>query len=298
MERAIQVTVPSVFGKPNPSSFMKGESLNPSMFREGRSGPLLLAPLTDGKPIQLGAFSVRDKTMYDLKWDLHEELHFVGSSHGWIIALDKSLDLLLYNFFSRESIYISEKSEIQGLADSRNTMNLKVNLIYKAVLTANPSGTSNETYRVVIIPHWCSKLASRGKSDAIWTVFGDADYYMDISCYDGILYAVADNGYTIEGWEFSKNSHYPSRKMSIKLNWDTDLSLSADYGPKLYLVPSKEEILYIERCIDELLNEEGEINWGYKTIKFRVFRLDRAEEKLVRVKSLKDQVIFLGGETI
>ncbi|CAI9117982.1 OLC1v1019479C1 [Oldenlandia corymbosa var. corymbosa] len=286
-----------------------------------KSGPLLLVPSTqeDQETIRLGVFSVKDKTTHDLKLIVNksedilnspEEIHFVGSSHGWMIVVDKMGEPFLWNLFSRDRIDLPGKSKIQGLPKSLMQSYSPVTkqrfFIHKAILTANPSCTT-ENYVVVIIHDFSKKLAFCSKGDGTWTGFGDSKDYYDIMYSGEMLYSLREKA-TIEGWQFSETSSDPIKKLCIKPSFNANMNLSSDRcTSQWYLVPSNGEILFIVRYIGEFVNEkcellceaelpdDGDQICCYRTIKFEVYKLDRIKEKLVRETSLKNQLVFVGG---
>ena len=77
---------------------------------------------------------------------------------------------------------------------------------------------------------------------------------------------------------------------------------------QLYLVKTSSDFLIIQRTIGNFVNAEGDVVdesylvpvtqplvCPYRTKLFCVYELDLSKKMLIKVESLKDQVVFLGG---
>ncbi|KAL3507447.1 hypothetical protein ACH5RR_032829 [Cinchona calisaya] len=279
-------------------------------------GPLLILPSnqeTDHREehVRLGAFSVKDKTIHDLNLvvEKHEDLllayegfRVLGSSHGWLVA-ENSSGLYLLNIFSRTCKILPGKATIPAPQSFGPKFSLfhSPTIIRKAILTSNPS--LDDDYKVIIIYGLCENLAFCGFGDDEWKGFSDCEGYYDIVWYNMLLYTLR-GGVNIEVWDFS-DSCFPTKKMCIQCSYSPNVCFQRDvYSTQWYLVPSLGEILFIVRYIGEFVNNKGELLCEgdltdeicpYKTFKFQVYKVDMIERKLEQVKSLKDRVMFVGG---
>ncbi|XP_027165935.1 putative F-box protein At5g55150 [Coffea eugenioides] len=288
--------------------------------RYSSPGPLLLCPLTretDAEHVRLGACSIKDGTIYDLNLEFEKPedvfsasdgFRFIGSSHGWMVAEDKGSELYLMNVFSRTCIPLPEKGTIPTTQSygPKFSMIQSPTMIQKAILTANPS--LDENYKVIIIYGCREKLAFCGFGDREWVRFSNSDGYDDVVCYDTLLYALREG--QIEVWEIS-DSRSPTKKICLECCYTTDSSYPREICcTQWYLAPSLGELLLIERFIGEFVDDQGQLHpegdlltdedshpllFPYKTFSFQVYKLNMIEKKLEKVTSLKDQVIFLGG---
>lgn len=272
------------------------------------SGPLLIVSLTkkpDEGDVRLGAFSFKDKTTYDLNVVLEnyedissdsEGVRFIGSSHGWLVAISRNSELYLLNLFSRTCITLPGKDTIPPpeTCGPKFPLVQSPTLIQKVILTANPSLDDN--YKVIITCDSRKKLAFCGSGDKKWVGFSNSEGYVDLVWHDMLLYTLKE-GIKIEIWEFA-DSCFPTIKICVECCCAKELFFPSDLcSTQWYLVPSLGELLFIVRHIGEYFDaeEDNHLFYPYRTLKFQVYKLNMIEKKLEEVTSLKDQVIFLGG---
>uniref|UniRef100_A0A7N2LY13 KIB1-4 beta-propeller domain-containing protein n=1 Tax=Quercus lobata TaxID=97700 RepID=A0A7N2LY13_QUELO len=182
---------------------------------------------------------------------------------------------------------------------------LQKKLITKAVLLADPSRCKN--FVVVVIYGFLSRLAFVKHGDTTWTNLSDAadQVYRDIICYNNQLYALDDN-LSVKVWGFqgpSPNEIMTIPPLTLLKDVDSTRKSSRDIcvSTQIYLVKTSSELLFIERFIrksfKELSTEDGTqtVVCSFSTKMFCVFELNLREQRWEKVKSLNDQVLFLGG---
>uniref|UniRef100_A0A2N9FZ77 F-box domain-containing protein n=1 Tax=Fagus sylvatica TaxID=28930 RepID=A0A2N9FZ77_FAGSY len=256
-------------------------------------------------------FNLAENKVYKMK-NVFEGLGYdvwcVGSSHGWLVILDDEANPHLFNPFSRVQIQLPLFTD-----ELANVNNLRKSFITKAILLADPS-RSNDFVVVMIYDYdFASRLAFYKQGDKTWTkLVGANQDYCDIICHDNQLYALADNR-SVEVWEFQSSS--PTKIMSIEPSMQLKdvekFPRNNNISTKFYLVKtSNDDVLFIERFIGNFVNAQGfvvdesyllssndtqPLVCPYRTKMFFVFKLDFKLKRWEKVESLKDQVVFLGG---
>lgn len=140
--------------------------------------------------------------------------------------------------------------------------------------------------------HVSGKLAIFQSVPKIWTVIQDMPSpYDDVIFYKGNFYAVDNTG------------------RIVLVAMDLSISLIAEPvfgGDKKFLVESMGELLLVDMYLSieddsSMVFVDGDfehlsICMSERTVRFKVFKLDEATNKWVRVKNLGDQVLFLGDD--
>ncbi|KAG8369756.1 hypothetical protein BUALT_Bualt14G0046800 [Buddleja alternifolia] len=243
------------------------------------ASPLLVFPLHEKDEIQetnINLFNLQTKTSHKLinLPKNPKDLRFVGSSHGWLIVMDKNTNILfLLNPFSETLIHLPTK----------NTPST----IVKAILSANPSSHKNYTV-ILIYEHGYSnmKLAFCRHGDEEWTYLeGEATYY-DVVCTDlnnNILFALGP-GPLVEAWD-------------LDIPVPKKITLIQDSCPKtLYIgefVRYDGEVVYEGDTLTDYASEP--LVCPYKTVDFKVYKLDLDNKNWIEVECLGDFAMFLGG---
>ncbi|XP_030533868.1 F-box protein SKIP23-like [Rhodamnia argentea] len=262
-----------------------------------RQSPLLMLPLEedeDGHGCRF--FSIKDKTALALRGfpEVFSESRCVGSSHGWLVLLDKGsepylLDPLLggrrvlrlppvETFPCVLRVFRSDDDgcglaalyETVHLGCWRNTTLLSLQtlsdyIVSKAVLSANPNDVDKgKSCWVVVIFGSESKLAFCGCKDfgggGAWTeLTGIHAPYSDVIFYDGTLFALCNNGF-VEAWDFNRDS--PIKIMEIKSSFPPKSAEAAHALRKVcftnsYLVEAGGEILLLVRFAGYFVNGDG-----------------------------------------
>ncbi|XP_030963400.1 uncharacterized protein LOC115984520 [Quercus lobata] len=226
--------------------------------------------------------------------------------------LDDEANPVLFNPFSRVHIQLLLiPVEFFNPIDRSKFAQIKKDFISEAILFADPSHSNNFGV-VVMIYGTLSSLAFCKQGDTTWTNFaGENRGYYDIICHDNRLYALRYNC-SVEVWEFQ--SALPTKILIIEPTTTlkhVDGKLPRDkVSTQLYLVKISSDFLIIQRTIGNFVNAEGDVVdesyllsssdtqplvCPYRTKLFCVYKLDLSKKKLVKVESLKDQVVFLGG---
>ncbi|XVF45597.1 hypothetical protein PTKIN_Ptkin02bG0219000 [Pterospermum kingtungense] len=166
----------------------------------------------------------------------------------------------------------------------------------KVVLSCLDNNNVNDF--VLLTIHVSGKLAMFKSSDKKWTIIQDMPSpYDDVILHEGKFLAVDNTG------------------RAVLVGLDSELSVVAMAifgGDKKFLVESKGELLLVDMYLS-IEADEGSCSWaglGFveeyfenlafymneRTVKFKVFKLDRVGKQWVEAKNLDDRVLFLGDD--
>ncbi|KAF8014326.1 hypothetical protein BT93_H0233 [Corymbia citriodora subsp. variegata] len=242
-------------------------------------------------------FSLKDKTSLALRSfpEAFSESRCVGSSHGWLVLLDKASEPYLLNPLRGgwvlrlppvktfpcvlQVVRSDEDGEGRGSAAFYEAVHLgrwrtttllslptlREYIISKAVLSASPNGDDqgNGCWVVVIFGNE-SKLAFCGCRDFVgggaWTeLTGNRAPYSDVMFYHGTLFALSNAGF-VEVWDFNRDS--PVKIMEIKSSFPRKSAEAARALRNLcftntYLVEAGSEILLLVRFAGYFVNRHG-----------------------------------------
>ncbi|CAL5347518.1 unnamed protein product [Camellia sinensis] len=242
-------------------------------------------------------FNLADKTFIELN-NMPKALsqsRCVGSSQGWLLFLDENNTPRILNPFLDVSV--------------RPYFHHMLSFITKAVLWKDPI-VSDNNYGIVAIYgfNFQSKLAYSKCGDSNWfELAGSHETYCDIICCRDYVYALADVG-SVEAWDF--NCSIPRKIMDIEAYFpeervEFEKSLNDLYSSQFYLVESLGELLLVIRYIGEFVGYDGEVVgeadfddgliYPYMTKFFHVYKLDFKKKKWEKMGSLRDRMLFLGG---
>ncbi|KAL6995934.1 hypothetical protein U1Q18_006069 [Sarracenia purpurea var. burkii] len=224
-----------------------------------------------------------------------------GSSHGWLAILDESPAIFLLNPLTRSKIHLPPLSSFPNVVGfnfydvgreyflraptgdsyTRSLKEMRDFFIKKLILSSSPS--SNDNYIALAILNQTGDLAFCKSGDESWRFIEDAQsYYEDAIYCNGLFYAVNKLG------EIAVcDVHGPSPRVSMIY---TPPQIGGDMQ---YLVSSSEELFLVTRYL-EFEFVDYQFDNVYKTMQFRVYRLDLSGPKWEMVKSLGDQMFFLG----
>ncbi|XP_074337947.1 putative F-box protein At4g22660 [Apium graveolens] len=249
----------------------------------------------------------------------------LGTSHGWLVMLDKELKPYLFNLFSFEKITLPEIFNfpnirfVSGSVGSgyyiyhyehpykhirriKSVHELRTNFVSKAVVSANPSHNNGNFY-VLMISAWRktgAKLAFCYSGDDEWIQLGGHnESYCDVICHADMFYAL-NYPDKIEIWDV--HDCYPTKRTSIVARYpqkvfDTKSSFRCCCTTRTYLVEVSEDLFLVVRFIGSFLHSHGtnELEMRHETLCFQVYRLDTSKEKWEEVESLGNLVYFVGG---
>ena len=145
---------------------------------------------------------------------------------------------------------------------------------------------------VLFTIHVSGRLATYKSGDKRWTIIPDMPSpYDDVILYKDNFYAVDSTGRTV----------------LVGLSSDVVLVANPVFGgDKKFLVESCGELLMVdmylsmsppgEDLVDDELFEQFDGCLGERTVRFKVHELDREAKRWNMVKSLRDQVLFLGDD--
>lgn len=161
----------------------------------------------------------------------------------------------------------------------------------KVVFKFSDSETSSFALLTI---HVSGKLAMYKSGDKRWSIIHDMPSpYDDVILFKGDFYAVDSTG----------------RAVLVGLSSNVALVANPVFGgDKKFLVESSGELLMVDMYLsmgppEVDLSDENEDVFeqfdgclGERTVRFKVFKLDREGKKWVEVKSLDDRMLFLGDD--
>ncbi|XP_061993300.1 F-box protein At2g05970-like [Rosa rugosa] len=223
----------------------------------------------------------------------------IGSSHGWLVIVDKKTAVHLFNPLSGgRSIELPEIGTIAGIPRS---FNIDVHILHrlcrihtcKAVLSSNPSRNKN-FMAAIIYNKRNSTLAYYKKGYRTWIeLYNDhRESYSDVIFHnDDQLFALVRDGSSIDLWNLKEN---PVVITTIRLQ---PCAISMVRGERRYFSSFLKYASYLVESLDEILLVVRivVIHGLYKTHSFRVFKVNVKNSQLEKVECLHDRVLFLGG---
>ncbi|XP_024161660.1 F-box protein SKIP23 isoform X1 [Rosa chinensis] len=204
-------------------------------------------------------------------------------------AFPKVLDLSRFWIFDLGEEYVLHCVNFRPLV---NALGGAANLYMEKVVFMCLGDESSDF--VLLTIHVSGRLAMFKSVDKKWTIIHDMPSpYDDVMLFKGQFYAVDGTGRTVV---VGLDSNNPS------------LAANPVYGgDKKFLVESRGELL----VVDMYLSTDQEVDWDdddevsqvqldgciyERTVKFKVYKMDEAAQKLVQMKSLGDRVLFLGDD--
>ncbi|KAI6694309.1 hypothetical protein NL676_022019 [Syzygium grande] len=271
--------------------------LSPSPFLSPSA--LLMLPLDkddDGHGCRF--FGIKDKTTLTFRNfpEIFSHSRCVGSSHGWLVLLDKDSEPYLLDPLRGSRILRLPPIEtfppvlqvLRSHGDSKYSLAtfrlgrprsttllpllpLRDYIMSKAVLSANPNDdTKGKSCWVVVIAGGESKLAFCSCKDfggvGVWMeLAGNGGPYSDVTFYEGMLFALCDSGFCdigfVEVWDFNRD--HPMKIMEIKSSFprksaEVARALENVCFTNTYIVESAGEILLLVRFIAYFVNKHGD----------------------------------------
>lgn len=225
-------------------------------------------------------FNILEKKVYEIDIPELEGRHCVGSSHGWLIIIDYDLETTLLNPFSKAQVNLPLLPLGRYIIWPLESCD---QLIYKAVISANPSKSSN--YTVVAIYLAGYKIAFWRPGDLTWTVIISKFMLEDVIWYNGAIYVVGENS-KVYRVEFGMNNEL----VEIASQDNGNLNRKT-----MYMVDFMGELLLIYRMIYPDGHNVANTSEFYHTKCFMLFKLDQVNNQFVELKSINDHVLFLGS---
>ena len=270
--------------------------------------PWLLVPLKSksGTGTSFGFFDLLEKKVHGLELSdpQGKGMLFRGSSHGWVVNIENNTSICLINPLTGAQVQLPPRSKFPDVRNYRNDKpgneygireedrdlfytiseaHVRTYFTEKVVLSSSPQ---SEDFVAVAIYGEYGRLAYCKLGDRKWTFLDGVHCYYDMLFHRGQLYAM-----TADGTIMVCDIHNPFPKM-IKL-------VSPPPGPsltwKINLVESSVGLLIVQRRVKSL----GEIDastetFMYKTLWFKIYKLDTSSREWYQVKDIGEDMLFLG----
>ncbi|XP_059627438.1 uncharacterized protein LOC132270267 [Cornus florida] len=217
--------------------------------------PFLIVPLKDNNVTERrNLYSITHNKLYDFQLRVPYKERLCGSSHGWLIGIEKSSSVTLMNPFSGSTIELPPIDSV--VSTSINLISFEVT---KVILSADPTSSPND-YIVATIYGISSTLAFIRAGDEAWT------------CIEKERFRMA-SALQVEEKEISPQII------------DTEL---------MYLVESSSgELLLVQRLL-EIGDDSQHATLGFKVFKMLLDQFEEGSHMLVEVKDLGGDTLFLG----
>ncbi|XP_039146246.1 F-box protein At2g26160-like [Dioscorea cayenensis subsp. rotundata] len=230
-------------------------------------------------------FNVFSQKSYPL--DLPDGYHCCGSSRGWLLIMDLSLKMCLWNPFSKTQIelptFLSSESECRRYeslvrdtkqADDPTDVILRERLVARVVLSADPERCSD--FVIMVIGFCASELKFWRLGDSSWTHIPNV-WFLDVIWYNGAFHGLSTQ----------------KEVFMVCLTPKLELKKVAYYRN-----PFPCNVRYLVDCMGDLLIVERNTNQTYTmhtyTSSFLVYKLDKKRMVFKKVKSIGDHALFLG----
>ncbi|KAK1290299.1 hypothetical protein QJS10_CPB18g01512 [Acorus calamus] len=210
-----------------------------------------------------------------------------GSSHGWLMTIDRKANMNLLHPLSRTQIPLPHPPPPgEELPDDYNYEPgfLQCISVNKAVLSADPYVSPEDCVVMSIYGH-IGKLAFCRLSDKSWTLVSQYPFlrFLDVCYYQGKFYGVDCGGKTVVCHIDDRNNPHVTYLLRRGDPHKT--------GTR-YLVESMGDLLHVVRILGGFTDEED--NFRYTTKGFEVYKLDSKGTTWERVESLGDRALFIG----
>ncbi|OWM71284.1 hypothetical protein CDL15_Pgr011411 [Punica granatum] len=280
-----------------------------------RQLPLLLMPTADNSETHRALYDVARGRVLGSRWHVPYNMRCCGSSFGWLIFAEETLELILFNPSFGETIRLPRvirpptKEEI---GDSYYNHEYE---FAKVVLSADPS-MAPDTYEVAVLNELTESILFFRSGDEVWLNIGTPEedgQFQDIIYYRGRLYATNGRGLVLS-FEFHRGDNHP-KDSSALARTIADLTLRGD-PDKSYLAESLSgHLLLVRRFMNDYLSgfaggvfEIGGNEYKFDSDKqpltssFHVYKLIPVTEDehglghchSKRLTMLADEALFLG----
>ncbi|KAK9715031.1 hypothetical protein RND81_06G138100 [Saponaria officinalis] len=270
---------------------------NKSLVRSATQIPLLMIPSKNKVKSRRSFYDLTNSRRYD---SLHSLVPYTikacGSSCGWLIFLEKTMQIVLYNPFvkhSRKNRADIGVIKLPPVMSTPNATSYQYSVYKVVVLFGNPSLTQD--YAVAAIYSATNSLAiwkASSGAEKKWIYLEDVGKdlvvdrdYTDVIEHNSLIYAVSATMGVISIDPFSRAGNNGIVVKEI-IRWPFI------FRTPTYLAESSKGKLFIIRRIKEL----GDYYW-HNTLKFEVYRLKDDFEnsmEMEKVDSLDGDTIFVG----
>ncbi|KAL6193324.1 hypothetical protein ACLB2K_034408 [Fragaria x ananassa] len=222
----------------------------------------------------------------------------IGSSHGWLVILDRKAVVHVFYPLSGASLRLPE---IGTAAEISTSFNMDVHVLHylcrrsisKVVLSSDPARNNNFTAAAVFNEKQKSGLAYCKKGYMTWIeLYMHSELDSDVLFHgDDQLFALGRKGSLIHVWNLKGNPIVTKTITFEPCGRETVARVVERfiYGRyESYLVESLGEILLVVRTISLRYSP-------YRTVSFRVYNVNVTKSKLEKVECLDDRVLFVGG---
>ncbi|KAI5315166.1 PREDICTED: F-box [Prunus dulcis] len=205
-------------------------------------------------------------------------------------SFPKVLDLSKFWVFELGGEYVLHYVHFRPFVNG-NSFGDAGNLYMEKVVFMFLGSESNDF--VLLTIHVSGKLAMFKSEDKRWTIIHDMPSpYDDVILFKGQFYAVDGTGRTV----------------IVGLHSNLNVVANPVFGgDKKFLVESSGELLVVDMYLsmapetdldvdDEIIQLQFNGCLTERTVRFKVFKLDREGKRLVELKSLGDRVLFLGDD--
>ncbi|XP_039115519.1 F-box protein At2g26160-like [Dioscorea cayenensis subsp. rotundata] len=229
-------------------------------------------------------YNIFNQSFYPL--DLPPGYHCCGSSRGWLLMMNSSRKMCLFNPFSKTRIdlplFLLSEREYRGYKRVGEQMDRPLHeiflerLIFRAVLSADPEKCSD--YIIMVISRGASDLRFWRSGDSSWTRIRDRTRdFLDVVWYNGAFHALSMFN---EVFVVCLSPNLKLKRIARKPNSLHTISR--------YLVDCMGDLLIVERKTTE------KYAMHTSTHAFLVFKLDEKDMKFTKVESIGNHALFLG----
>ncbi|XP_074287126.1 F-box protein SKIP23-like [Silene latifolia] len=253
-------------------------------------------------------FNLKNKKCYELTLPETFETRCFGSAYGWVVMIDRRLNVKLFNPISKAHIpFPSLENNIPNLGGYDPEFHKREDyitwcmrcLVEKIVVLKASQSCSHEFVIVAFCAARCIAVAR--PRDQSWTLIlaDEGDYEMvDVVVMDDRVFVLYQDGRLVY-WnaeeffnlEFVKQIDYSPRQPHI---FGEDLGYTFN---KEYLVQSGSELIMVIRYKEEVVDDTGidfDYDIVYETYRFEVFKLNPTNKLWEKIQELPGLTLLVG----